>query len=942
MGRSSAARRSGAGRRSTAASTPAAIPATPTEDNTDAEIGDETQAQLDANEAEDAEAAEGAGGRGDDDEGGEAGDDDDEDEDDEQGEEEVKMIDIDGTEFPQRGDSLILPNDPAGDTKVDDKGRLKGDRAYKFPVFQCPNRADPERLYVLSIDAARSAGYRDSLYFYRNNKRLLKVTLHMSEKEMLIARGRLSMQLRTRNVTATSVLNVYKTHGARVIKAGRAVTDDYYESAARAAGRREGERVRAEGGRERFGGDAELFSGGAGGPVGSLGAGGDYDPSGFAFGPSSTLASIRNKRVDSNVHSFPDPSTGQPVLTVFGDAGLSPWVRIEEGPRAGQTMRRKMLSNMDIDAENWMREAAYMVIGMNRELEDGRKERMTRLLPNGTVRTLTEEGHLLKARMLEEEEDRVAHGGGGSTAAPANGKGKGKNGLGVQVLSGKAEDNVDGGPGGFVATAVLPQGYGPSPSSLPRDKPLVTGPIGVFESLTGIMHVPSSTQPTSARWIRDSEIPTLNKGQAVASLSDGGGGDGRIAGGYLAGTRFGSGAWGLASVSTQLEMGLTANTGASATATSRKQPGPGEAATAHESKAGVHDDNSNEDEDTEDFDMFKEPDTFRPGTPPSTRADWELRIPPSSAAGEDEAIEEPYTIPISITLIGHSPLWGHLLWPASQHLSTYLAEPAYRARFVEGKNVLELGAAAGVPTIACAILGARYVCSTDYPDPDLIRTLEGNVGTWSRREVPYSSGRVDGASSSTTRTTGFVETVGYRWGDDVAEVLDHLARSGGSISDDATAPTYFDTVILSDLIFNHQAHEALLTTCERTTYCPEGWEARWADRRAAIFHDEREEKGVRIDEDGDAIYASMAESSEPILPTSALPSSPTPRSTVLVSFTHHRPVLAHRDLAFFSRARRLGWECAKVGEWACEPVFKDDVGDLRKRSTVHAWAMWRV
>ncbi|KAK0526723.1 Protein N-terminal and lysine N-methyltransferase efm7 [Tilletia horrida] len=368
-----------------------------------------------------------------------------------------------------------------------------------------------------------------------------------------------------------------------------------------------------------------------------------------------------------------------------------------------------------------------------------------------------------------------------------------------------------------------------------------------------------------------------------------------------------------------------------------------ESASKTDGTVDVRTSSDDEDEGGGDFGMFQEPDSFRPGTPPSTRAHWELRIPPSASEKSDgehqqqqqqdeaAAAAAAVVVPIPLTLVGHSPLWGHLLWPASQHLSTYLASPTRRARFVRGKTVLELGAAAGVPTIACAILGARYVCSTDYPDPDLIRTLEGNVGAWSGREVDELGAGV---------RTGLVETVGYRWGDDVSDVLSHLSRATGGGGE----ATYFDTVILSDLIFNHQAHEALLTTCERTTYTPAGWEARWAARRAAVFHTEREERGVvkDADEDGEAIYAGMRESSEGVVDDGALPSDPVPRSTVLVSFTHHRPVLAHRDLAFFARARTLGWECAKVGQWGCEPVFKDDVGDLTKRSTVHAWAMWRV
>ncbi|KAK0568288.1 chromatin structure-remodeling complex subunit RSC7 [Tilletia horrida] len=524
----------------------------------------------------------------------EGGEEDDEDADEEDGEgmvEEVRTISIDGTEYTQKGDSLILPSDEAGDTKVDEKGRLYGGRVYKFPVFQLPNRADPEKLYVLSIDAARSAGYRDSLYFYRNNKRLLKLTLNLAEKEMLIARSRLSMQLRTRNVTATSVLNVFKTHGARVVKAGRTVTDDYYEAAARASGRREGERVRMEGGRDR-GLDADIFGltggggGGAGGLYGVGGSGAEFEagPS-FGYGPSSsTLTSVRNKRIDSNVHSFPDPNTGQPLLTIFGDAGLSPWVRIEEGPRAGQTMRRKMLNNLDIDDENWMREAAYMVIGMNRELEDGRRDRMSRLLGNGAgMRSLADEAAEDRRKKMEQlEADNAAAeaaatlANGGSYANPAlaaksgivpsmhpNGPGnpnvKSERGsqpsasslshaaTALALGTASQQDSADGVSSPFIPTAVMGSASAASSSSRPR-----MGPIGVYEPVTAVFHVPESTQPTRARWTREDDIPRLST--AATATDPQGKGKGRVTGGYLAGTRVGSGAWGLASVSTKLDL----------------------------------------------------------------------------------------------------------------------------------------------------------------------------------------------------------------------------------------------------------------------------------------------------------------------------------------------------------------------------------------------------
>lgn len=85
-------------------------------------------------------------------------------------------------------------------------------------TFKSPYRADPEVVYALSIDAARASGFRDSLYFFRRNPLLIKISCTDREKVMLIEQGRLSGQLRSRNVTMLGCRNVFKLHGAKVVK----------------------------------------------------------------------------------------------------------------------------------------------------------------------------------------------------------------------------------------------------------------------------------------------------------------------------------------------------------------------------------------------------------------------------------------------------------------------------------------------------------------------------------------------------------------------------------------------------------------------------------------------------------------------------------------------------------------------------------------------------
>lgn len=68
-------------------------------------------------------------------------------------------------------------------------------------------------------------------------------------------------------------------------------------------------------------------------------------------------------------------------------------------------------------------------------------------------------------------------------------------------------------------------------------------------------------------------------------------------------------------------------------------------------------------------------------------------------------------------------------------MSDYLEDNS--ARYVLGKNVLELGAGSGLPSLVCAARGAQKVVVTDYPDADLIENLRYNIehcAVLSRRE----------------------------------------------------------------------------------------------------------------------------------------------------------------------------------------------------------------
>lgn len=239
------------------------------------------------------------------------------------------------------------------------------------------------------------------------------------------------------------------------------------------------------------------------------------------------------------------------------------------------------------------------------------------------------------------------------------------------------------------------------------------------------------------------------------------------------------------------------------------------------------------------LELFTEPEGFRPRTPPPTETTYTL--PPISDGSK--AV-------IHLNLVGSHPLWGHHLWNAAPTLSNYLCE---LGGFCQGKAVLELGAAAGLPSIVASRLGANVVVTTDYPDHDLIENLAKNL---------QKNLLVSGNSQPT------IVTEGYIWGADTSKLLSHLP----------TPQQHFDLVLLSDLIFNHQAHEAMLNTLDRTL--PQQFRGP-SEREGSLY------KGPQA----------------------------------LVFFTHHRPHLAHRDLEFFTLAEKKGWNCVQIGKWKMAVSF---------------------
>ncbi|PGH23082.1 hypothetical protein AJ80_02856 [Polytolypa hystricis UAMH7299] len=170
--------------------------------------------------------------------------------------------------------------------------------------------------------------------------------------------------------------------------------------------------------------------------------------------------------------------------------------------------------------------------------------------------------------------------------------------------------------------------------------------------------------------------------------------------------------------------------------------------------------------------IFQEPEGFLP--------------PPKPATFTEHRMLSGTTLPVRH--VGDHPLYGNLLWNAGKTVAHYLEEHA--AEWVEGKDILELGAAAGVPSMVSSIKGARTVVVTDYPDPDLVENMRIN-GT-------ACEPLINGSSP--------LKVEGYKWGDSPEIVLGHLPSPSAG----------FDVLILADVIYNHPQHHNLIASVQKT------------------------------------------------------------------------------------------------------------------------------
>ena len=89
---------------------------------------------------------------------------------------------------------------------------------------------------MLAIECARLLGYRDSYMLFNKNRSLHKINATQAEKDVLIYQAILPSSVRSRPITIVTAKSMFRQFGARVIRDGKRVQDDYWEARARKQG----------------------------------------------------------------------------------------------------------------------------------------------------------------------------------------------------------------------------------------------------------------------------------------------------------------------------------------------------------------------------------------------------------------------------------------------------------------------------------------------------------------------------------------------------------------------------------------------------------------------------------------------------------------------------------------------------------------------------------
>lgn len=130
-------------------------------------------------------------------------------------------------------------------------------------------------------------------------------------------------------------------------------------------------------------------------------------------------------------------------------------------------------------------------------------------------------------------------------------------------------------------------------------------------------------------------------------------------------------------------------------------------------------------------------------------------------------------------------LFATMIWNGAKVLAEFLSEDFNVKKFIRRKSIIEFGAAAGLPSIACYKMGAACVCASDYPSSSVIVNLSDNITRNTN-------------NSTAVEAYSKIGCISYSWGSNVDELV---AFNNG---------TLYDVVIASECLWHHESHGIFL------------------------------------------------------------------------------------------------------------------------------------
>lgn len=167
---------------------------------------------------------------------------------------------------------------------------------------------------------------------------------------------------------------------------------------------------------------------------------------------------------------------------------------------------------------------------------------------------------------------------------------------------------------------------------------------------------------------------------------------------------------------------------------------------------------------------------------------------------EEEQFIETFTVgdtEFSIRLAGDDAnedkkcLFATYLWNGAKVLSEFLFNRFAEKGQLKGHSVCELGAGGGLPSVMAMHLEASFVCSTDFPSPEVIDILRFNLN------MQAAKNKFDGKSSD-----GYCVKE-HKWGEKMDELLSLNTISGK-----------YDIVLASECLWKSDTHDALLKSIQ--------------------------------------------------------------------------------------------------------------------------------